>query len=111
MGTAPEDRAPHSGWYLIRIKGRLPSRWAAHFEPMTLTDPGDDSTVLEGPVTDQAALHGLLVRVRDTGLPLISVTQPDPTIHTPQQDAPQERETVMTTNVRTSATDRSQRAT
>jgi hypothetical protein len=78
MNTPPVDRASHSGWYLIRIKGRLPSRWATHFEPMTLTNPGDGTTLIQGPVVDQAALHGLLQQVRDTGLPLISVTQPDP---------------------------------
>ena len=78
MNTPPTDRAPHSGWYLIRIQGRLPSRWATHFEPMTLTDPGDGTTLLQGPVVDQAELHGLLQQVRDTGLPLISVTQPNP---------------------------------
>ena len=78
MNTPPTDRAPHSGWYLIRIQGRLPSRWATHFEPMTLTDPGDGTTLLQGPVVDQAELHGLLRQVRDTGLPLISVTQPNP---------------------------------
>jgi hypothetical protein len=78
MNIPPTDRAPHSGWYLIRIKGRLPSRWATHFEPMTLTDPGDGTTLIQGPVVDQAALHGLLQQVRDTGLPLISVTQPNP---------------------------------
>jgi hypothetical protein len=78
MNTPPADRATHSGWYLIRIRGRLPSRWATHFEPMALTDPGDGTTLIQGPVVDQAALHGLLQKVRDTGLPLISVTQPDP---------------------------------
>ena len=75
MDTPPTDRAPHSGWYLIRIQGRLPSRWATHFDGMTLT-PGDDGTTLiHGPVIDQASLHGLIQQVRDTGLPLISVTQ------------------------------------
>jgi hypothetical protein len=78
MSTAPADRGPHSGWYLIRIEGRLPSRWASHFEPMTLTDPGDGTTLIEGPVVDQAARHGLLQQVRDTGLSLISVTRPRP---------------------------------
>jgi hypothetical protein len=78
MDTTPADRAPHSGWYLIRIRGRLPARWATHFEPMTLTDPGDGTTLIQGPVVDQAALHGVLRQVRDTGLALVSVTQPRP---------------------------------
>jgi hypothetical protein len=78
MNTPPTDRAPHSGWYLIRIKGRLASRWATHFEPMTLTAGDDGTTLIQGPVVDQAALHGLLQQVRDTGLPLISVTRAAP---------------------------------
>lgn len=82
MNTPPVDRAPHSGWYRIRIKGRLASRWARHFEPMTLTAGDDGTTLIQGLVVDQAALHGLLQQVRDTGLPLISVTQagPDQTV-------------------------------
>ena len=73
MNTPPTDRAPHSGWYLIRIEGRLPSRWATHFEPMTLTAGEDGTTLIQGPIVDQAALHGLLQKVRDVGLPLVSV--------------------------------------
>lgn len=75
MYIPPTDRAPHSGWYRIRIKGRLPSRWATHFDGMTLSTTDDGVTLLAGPVVDQAALHGLLQQVRDTGLPLISVDQ------------------------------------
>jgi len=75
MNTTPTDRAPHSGWYLIRIQGRLAARWATHFEPMILTTDDDGTTLIQGLVVDQAALHGLLQQVRDTGLPLISVTQ------------------------------------
>ena len=78
MNTPPTDRAPHSGWYLIRIQGRLATRWATHFESMTLTTEGDGTTLIQGLVVDQAALHGLLQQVRDTGLPLISVTQAGP---------------------------------
>jgi len=78
MNNPPTDRAPHSGWYLIRIEGRLPSRWATHFEPMTLTAGEDGTTLIQGPIVDQAALHGLLQQVRDTGLPLISVTRAAP---------------------------------
>jgi len=63
--------------YEIRIKGHLAARWATWFEPMTLTAESDGTTVLDGPVVDQAALHGLLQRVRDIGLPLLSVTQLD----------------------------------
>jgi hypothetical protein len=69
-----------AGRYEIRIKGHLDPRWAARFEGMTLTRDGDGTTVIHGPVVDQAALHGLLARVRDLGIPLLSVTrvEPDP---------------------------------
>ena len=69
-----------AGRYEIRVRGRLDSRWAAWFDGMTLTDETDGTTAIHGPVVDQAALHGLLDRLRDVGLPLISVTQvrPDP---------------------------------
>ena len=62
--------------YEIRVSGRLESRWAAWFDGMTLTSASDGTTTLHGPV-DQAALHGLLKKVRDTGMPLISVTRGD----------------------------------
>jgi hypothetical protein len=63
--------------YEIRVKGHLAARWATWFDGMTLTPHSDGSTVLEGPVADQAALHGLLHKVRDLGLPLISVVPLD----------------------------------
>jgi hypothetical protein len=78
MDTTPADRAPHSGWYLIRIAGRLPARWATYFDGMTLSNGDDGTTVIHGPVVDQAALHGLLQQVRDTGLPLLSVDRVRP---------------------------------
>ena len=62
-----------SAWYEIRLQGRLDPRWATWFEGMTLTDRTDGSTVIHGLVADQAALHGLLQRLRDLGLPLLSV--------------------------------------
>jgi hypothetical protein len=64
-----------SGIYEIRVRGHLESRWAAWFDGMTLTHGSDGTTDIRGPVPDQAALHGLLHTVRDTGLPLVSVTQ------------------------------------
>ena len=68
------------GRYEIRLKGHLASRWAAWFDGLSLTNESDGTTLIHGPVIDQAALHGLLQRLRDTGLPLISVTQVGPSI-------------------------------
>ena len=65
------------GRYEIRLKGRLDARWATWFDGLSLSHESDSTTVLSGLVTDQAALHGLLSKVRDLGLPLISVTQID----------------------------------
>jgi hypothetical protein len=61
------------GLYEIRIKGHLAKRWAGWFEGLTITLEENGDTLLTGPVVDQAALHGLLKKVRDLGLPLISV--------------------------------------
>jgi hypothetical protein len=61
--------------YEIRLKGHLEARWAEWFEGLTITLEEDGNTVLTGPVIDQAALHGLLKKVRDLGLPLVSVVQ------------------------------------
>ena len=66
------------GRYEIRVQGRLESRWGAWFEGMTLTPESDGTTTIHGPVVDQAALHGLLRKLRDVGLPLISVAQVQP---------------------------------
>jgi hypothetical protein len=64
----------------IRLKGHLDQRWAAWFDGLDLSRETDGTTVVHGPVADQAALHGLLQKVRDTGLPLVSVicVEPDP---------------------------------
>jgi hypothetical protein len=61
------------GLYEILIQGQLDDRWAARFEGMTLTRTDNGDTLLTGTVVDQAALHGLLRKVRDLGIPLISV--------------------------------------
>jgi hypothetical protein len=72
--------AEHDGpaRYEIRIKGHLDDRWGAWFDGLTLTREDTGTTLLTGSVVDQAALHGLLRRVRDLGLPLVSVMQVDP---------------------------------
>lgn len=62
-----------SGLYEIRIKGHLESRWADRFEGLTIMLDENGNTLLAGPVADQAALHGLLKKIRDLGMPLISV--------------------------------------
>ena len=66
-------------WYEIRLQGRLDARWSTWFDGMTLTtETGSDDgalTVLRGRVVDQAALYGLIARLRDVGLPLISVAR------------------------------------
>jgi hypothetical protein len=61
--------------YEIRVAGHLDPRWAASFDGLRLTHQGDGTTVIHGPVIDQAALHGMLQKLRDVGLPLISVAQ------------------------------------
>lgn len=67
-----------TGRYEIRVKGHLDPRWAAWFDGLHLTHGADGTTSLCGHVVDQTALHGLLQRVRDLGIPLISVTQVEP---------------------------------
>ena len=64
--------------YEIRIKGHLGSQWTDWFEGLTITLEEDGDTLLTGPVLDQAALHGLLKKVRDLAMPLISVSPVEP---------------------------------
>jgi hypothetical protein len=69
---------PEAGRYEIRLLGHLDERWTAWFDGMAVKHEPDGTTVIGGQVTDQAALHGLLQRVRDLGLPLVSVFRLDP---------------------------------
>ena len=67
-----------AGRYEIRLKGHLDARWATWFDGLALTTCSDGTTTIRGPVFDQSALHGLLQRVRDLGLPLMSVARVAP---------------------------------
>ena len=67
------------GYYEIKIRGRLDPRWGDWFAGLDLSYPAEDVTLLAGRLPDQAALHGLLERVRDLNLSLISVTRGTPT--------------------------------
>jgi hypothetical protein len=66
------------GLYEIRLKGHLDNKWAESFGHMSFSHTSDGTTILAGPVVDQAALYGLLRKVRDLGLPLIAVNRVDP---------------------------------
>lgn len=70
--------------YEIRVAGHLAAHWSSWFDGLTLHTDADGVTVLRGPVVDQAALHGLLQKLRDVGIPLISLAQLPP-------DAPVDR--------------------
>jgi len=66
------------GLYEIRLKGHLGSQWTDWFEGLTITLEENGDTLLTGPVIDQAALHGLLKKIRDLGMPLVSVSPVEP---------------------------------
>ena len=70
--------------YQIRLKGLLSHQWTEWFEGLTITLEEDGNTLLTGPVIDQAALHGLLKKVRDLGIPLLSVNR----VNSSQADSP-----------------------
>jgi hypothetical protein len=65
-------------YYKIRLKGHLDDRWSERFEGLTISLEENGDTLLIGPVIDQAALHGLLKKVRDLGLPLLAVCPLEP---------------------------------
>jgi hypothetical protein len=76
--VASNDKYNRPGFCEIRLKGHLDSRWADWFGGLTITLVEDGETLLSGPVVDQAALHGLLKKVRDLGMPLVSVRLVEP---------------------------------
>ena len=59
--------------YEIRVKGQLDQTWSDWFEGLSISYDGEDNTVLRGPLADEAALHGVLIKVRDLALPLIAL--------------------------------------
>ena len=75
--TPTPDR-PEAGRYQVRLAGRLDAHWAAWFDGLNVSCEDDGTTVISGSIADQAALHGVLQRVRDLGLPLVSVNRMDP---------------------------------
>lgn len=80
MSNKPEPKPEPSVpvVYQIRIESHLGREWTDWFEGMTITLEDDGDTLLTGPVIDQAALHGLLKKVRDLGMPLVSVSPVEP---------------------------------
>ena len=61
--------------YEIRVQGHLDQRWSEWFDGLTISYDADDNTVLRGPLVDEAALHGVLIKVRDLALPLLAVSR------------------------------------
>lgn len=74
--TPTPDR-PDAGRYEIRLTGRLDAHWATWFDGLAISQDSDGTTVISGPIPDQAALHGVIQRVRDLGLALVSVARMD----------------------------------
>ncbi len=64
--------------YQIRVEGHLNNSWSEWFEGLTIAHEADGTTVLTGPLADQPALYGLLIKIRDLGLPLVSVNRIEP---------------------------------
>ena len=75
MSDSPPPDAQH---YEIRLEGHVEARWSKWFDGLAITLEESGNTLLSGPVADQAALHGLLKKVRDVGLPLLSVNTVEP---------------------------------
>ena len=61
-------------YYQITIKGHLDTHWSAWFDNMAISNEASGEAILHGPLADQAALHGVLIKIRDLGLPLLAIT-------------------------------------
>jgi len=105
MSEPSTGRRPAPAQYEIRLRGHLATRWVVWFDGLSLITESDGTTILRGPVVDQAALHGLLNKLRDTGLPLISVTQVEPDQHD-RLDQPAPRSTTSPTSTSPTSTRR-----
>jgi hypothetical protein len=77
MTDQPAPTGRDRAWYEIHFQGQLGAHWATRFDGMTLTPLDDGTSVLQGPVADQAALHGLLRQLGDIGITLLSLHQQD----------------------------------
>ena len=77
MSGSPTVRAAST--YCLRVEGHLDDHWSSWFGRFTIAREADGTTTITGPVVDQAELHGLLVKVRDLGVTLISVARVEPT--------------------------------
>ena len=61
-------------YYIIRVKGHLAQHWSAWFDNLAISNEANGEALLRGPLADQAALHGVLIKIRDLGLPLLAIT-------------------------------------
>jgi hypothetical protein len=87
--TGSDQYTPEGVWYEVRVEGVLEARWTEWFGGLRIDTEGDEVTVISGFVIDQAALHGLLTRVRDLGLVLVSVNRREaPSSNAPGEIAP-----------------------
>ena len=77
--------SPH---YRIEVEGRLDPHWSRWFHGLTLAATGECNTIIAGPIADQSALHGVLDRIRDLGLVLVSVESEERTTSAPPRGAP-----------------------
>lgn len=75
MSDKSKSDLDQSNIYQIKVKGHLDSQWSDWFDILTITPSKDGTTLLTGPVVDDAALHGLLKKVRDSGMRLLSVNR------------------------------------